>query len=147
MFEEEGLVRVEHHAPDCCCCALIEKTDDCACNSRDGLAVCGPAFLCRDDTAHVGHIAFRLPSDHPTTALLWLLCNHFKFYTYSTRIEGGSLRRGLIEATKKLFARRVRLSCQQCIEYVARSDVKPLYFLQNIVLSNDKKGPTIESVL
>lgn len=114
------------------------------------MAVCGSGFLCREDSAHVGHIAFCLPSYDPDrietqTVLLWLLCSHFKFYTFSTRIEGGSLRRGLVEAIEKLFTRRPR-SCR-CFEYVFRQDVKPLYFLQHIVLSNEKKGPTIESVL
>lgn len=148
MFEEEGVVRV---VPDDSDYALIEETEDCACKSRDGLAVRGPAFLCREESAHVGHTAFRLPSYDPgrieaQTALCWLLCTHFKFYTFSTCIKDGSLRRGLTEAIEKLFSRRMRSSCE-CIEYVARGDVKPLYLLRHIVLSNDKKGPTIESVL
>lgn len=151
VFEEEGLVRVEHHSESCCCCCARIENKSCACDSRDGLAVSGNRFLCRDDAAHVGHIAFCLPfydRDRIDTqiSLLWLICTHFNFHTYSVCIKGGSLQRVMIEAKKKLFVRR-RLSSCQCIEYVARDDLKPLYFLQHIVLSNDKKGPTIESVL
>lgn len=150
MFEEEGLVRVERF-PDDDGYATIERTEECACTARDGLAVRGSAVVCREDLAIVGHTAFRLPiydEDclETQTALLWLLCNHFRFYTFSTRIENGTLRRGLIEAIEQLFVRRTRPSCE-CVEYVFRDNVKPLYCLRHIVLTNEKKGPTIESVL
>ena len=147
VYEEVNLIRRTNDE----CYGFVQLTNNCACPSRDGMAVREHVFMCRNDASYVGHTAFRLPSYDRNSvefrsALTWLLCMHFKFDTYHVFIsEDKRFCRTIVPAIDKLFKQNCINACG-CKEYILR-DVEILHFLFNFVVSSDKKGPTFESVL
>lgn len=127
--------------------ATIEKKE-CACHTKNGMAVFGRSFAIANKRAPYGHSAYRLPPPDAAstvehdTALHWLLAPHY--YTFHTRVRDEIMNRLLKEAYKKMF--KISTSGCSCIRYDMKN-VCPVFCLQNIVVSREKKGPTIESVL
>lgn len=143
FYEQVGLIEKTRDEPPAY--AVIEKKT-CACGTRNELAVDGDRIFCGRLDSAVGHSAYRIDRrvtrEELTTVLAWLTRSAFQ--TFTSWIERGDFSRGLTSAKNKLF-RKLPNSLPCCHAY--RLAATPVYHLRHIVVSNEKKGPTLESVL
>lgn len=136
--------------------ALFDRTDTCACPTRNGLAIQGRSLLVRNHQhTVVGFPLYALPPDctreETHVIVTWLLRHRFKTFQHAI-VEGGpyakeplnrhpeTLKRTL--GNQSLFKKEPRGPC--CEKYTLETD--PVFMLKSIVLSPYGKGPTLESV-
>lgn len=143
FYENVGLVQITQTIPPTY--AVFEKKP-CACQTRNELAICENIFSKSLLDSTVGYSAYRIDPkvnrQELETVITWLTQSNYN--TFTTWIESGSLMRGLTAARHKLFRKTATKLCG-CHEY--RLTATPVFHLQDIVVSGDKKGPTLESVL
>lgn len=122
----------------------FERTDGCACSTRDLLAIKGRSII----TGINKHLASQYPLyalpedctlDEAFMIMAWLLRNKFK--SFKTRIVNGSLQRSL--ESNSYFKNTLHGNC--CETFHLKYD--PVFMLKSIVLSAYGKGPTLESCL
>lgn len=131
---------IPHETPEC---VKIIKSP-CACETPNGMAVFGNSVLLARNESWLGHIGYSLDQniteEELEVVILWLARTRLQVLGYA--IESGSMRRFLNPAVTSF--KPVKHACT-CEKYVLNET--PVIFLKQYVVSNKKKGPTIESVL
>lgn len=123
--------------------ALFDRSDTCACPTRDFLAIRDRRITVKRDQHQVlGFPTYALPNDctfeETVVIAAWVLRRRFK--TFKTCILNGSLHRYL--EVGECF----KVEKGECCEtYILVRD--PVFMLKSIVVSPFGKGPTLESVL
>ena len=148
-YVEEGLIEIIHQKPKHC--ITIERKE-CACSTMDDIAIYKDSIFIKNKNQYiVGSSCYQIcfkDVNEFTTSVLWL--TKPRFYTFFTHVvKYFSKRTQTMETTleRKLtpfFFDCTVLKCQ-CFKYTLK-DV-PVFCLNHIVLSNEKKGPTISSVV
>lgn len=123
--------------------AFFDRTDTCACPTRNALAIQGRSILVRHHQHMLlGFPLYALPSDctveETYVIVTWLFRHRLK--TFQSTIVNGSLKRTL--GNRTLFQKTPHGEC--CVRYTLLKD--PVFMLQSIVLSLYGKGPNLESV-
>lgn len=124
--------------------ALFDRTDTCACSTRNFLAIRGRCItMKRSEHALLGYPCYALPPDctfkEAFVVATWILRRRFK--SFQRCILDGSLYRHL--NGNDCFIKEETFSC--CDTQILDRD--PVFMLKNIVVSPFGKGPTLESVL
>lgn len=124
--------------------ALFDRTDSCACPTRDGLAVRDRSLIVKRHTHPAsGYPVYALPEDcsleESVVIVTWLV--RYRFKTFRSRIQNGTLERSL--ESPGWFQ---KTPCGNCCDlFTLNTD--PVFLLKPIVVSAYGKGPTLESVL
>lgn len=143
VYETEGVVKVIRNEPECY--AVIESNVDCACNTKDGIAVQRHIFYCKESI--VGFPAYYIRTtdvDEFITAVAYLRLINTKSLVFRSQTSEKKFTRFLCPIQHSKLFKSCTLLCG-CQKYIMQRD--PVYFLEHIVVFKDKKGPTIESVL
>lgn len=148
-FVEEGLINITRLKPKFC--IAIERKK-CACNTIDDIAIYKDSIFIRNKNQYVvGSSCYQICSNDVNefmTSVLWLIKSHF--YTFFTHVcKYFSKRTQSMETTLErkmtpFFFDCTTLDCN-CLKFTLK-DV-PVFCLKHIVLCQNKKGPTINSVI
>lgn len=118
--------------------ALFDRTDTCACNTRDSLALRGRSVIVAREKVY-GFPLYALPADctleETRTVLVWLFRHRFK--TFKTRLVFGSLVRSLDSGCY------FHIATTGCCE-IMTLNTDPVFMLKSFVLSPYGKGPTLQ---
>lgn len=123
--------------------ALFDRPRNCACGTRNGLAIYHRTLLINRNNTLLGFPVYALPPDctleETVVIVTWL--TRFRFKTLKYTINNGWFHRSL--ETDALFHITECGDC--CQSFTLVND--PVFLLKSIVLSPFGKGPTLESVL
>lgn len=140
---EEGLITLKKgNIP--LYCQNIQRGNRCACPF--GMFVNEKSVIVPKDQCVVSaYPCYSFPEDctleEHVTIVTWLTRN--RFLTYKTFVQKGHLHR--ITVPNKIFEKRPHATCPTCMVFTLLKE--PVFFLPNIVLSAQNKGPNLESVL
>lgn len=139
MAFEEGLIDIVYPTDTY---ALFDRSESCACNTRDKLAIQGRTIIAKKNHHQALEFPFyALPNDctfeETYVAVTWLVRHKFKSF-YSELNE------------KNIFKRCIKTDCWFTVEdagcckrFTLNKD--PIFLLSKIVLSPFGKGPVLDS--
>lgn len=138
-YIEGGLVEIVKNKPQCY--ATIEKSE-CACNSKNGIAVKRWCIFIKDPENFVKdhqfyYLNFR-SEEETETAIFFLIKSHFQ--TFGTTLKERVFKHHYSED----FFLIKSMKCG-CTEYELKG--KPVYCLQSNVVTSEKVGKTFKSVI
>lgn len=124
--------------------ALFDRSDTCACSSRDFLTLHDRRIVVKANHHGVfGFPMYALPEDctfqETVVVVAWLMRHHLK--TFTQRVGLKSFDRTL--ASNKWFSCTILDNHPCCVSYLMTSD--PAFMLSSIVVSPLGSGPTLES--
>jgi hypothetical protein len=125
----------------------IERLCSCACNSPHDIVVDGNSvIIVRDKHIVSGFPSYALPlncTDKEIVTIVAWLTRH-NFYVFQSVMQNNCLKRGIV-SSEKTFLKTAHDTCSRCERYTLDRD--PVFCLKRIVISAQKKGPTVDCVL